>query len=135
MTPSATTNAHSFVSEFYQEGHRFVYGNIILLLQRVLQEPGVRALDKSPKEKLTSFDALKPLDPSGGFLLQASIRVGDMNSPPLLDAAVAELEKFKGLMKGCVEMVAPDRLVFDTRVKWQKKPPGPGTAAPSAMAR
>jgi mediator of RNA polymerase II transcription subunit 18 len=126
---------NNFVSEYYQEGHRFVYGNINLLLHRVLQEPGVRALETSPKGKLPDFDALKPLDPSGGYLLQATIRVQDLNNPALLDAGVAELQKFKGLMKGCVELLAPDRLVLDTRVKFQKKPVGPGTAAPSGAVR
>ncbi|KAF2184428.1 hypothetical protein K469DRAFT_709167 [Zopfia rhizophila CBS 207.26] len=112
---------NQFVSEYYQEGHRFVHENIVILLHRVLQELGVRPLETPPKPILPAFAALQPLDPSGGYILQAMIRVLDLNNPTILDAGVEELKRFKAQIKGCVELDVPDRLLLDTRVKYKPK--------------
>jgi mediator of RNA polymerase II transcription subunit 18 len=113
-----------FVAEYYQEGHRFVHENIVIHLHRVLRVPGAGPLETSPNTTLPAFDTLKPLDPSGGYLLHAYIRVQDLSSPAILDQGISELTKFKNLMKGCLELEVPDRLLFDTRVKWQPKQVG-----------
>ena len=115
-----------FVSEYYIEGHRFVHENIVLFLHRVLHEPGVRSLETEPKQHLPRFDALQPLDPSGAYILEAKIRVQDINNAAETDAAVEELRRFQTQMKGCVTMTLPDRLALDTRVRYrapQQKPP------------
>ncbi|KAF2490903.1 hypothetical protein BU16DRAFT_493562 [Lophium mytilinum] len=109
------------VSEYYVEGHRYVHKNILILLHRVLTEPGPQSAEQSPKPSLPTFDSLSSLDPSGTYILQASIRVVDNGSPALIDAGVEELKAFKDLLKGCVELDAPDRLLLDTRVKYQPK--------------
>ncbi|KAF2809570.1 uncharacterized protein BDZ99DRAFT_388906 [Mytilinidion resinicola] len=113
---------NNFVSEHYMDGHRYVHKNILILLHQVLTEPGPRSAEQSPKPSLPTFDSLTPLDPSGTYILQASIRVVDNGSPALIDLGVEELKAFKNLMKGCVELDAPDRLVLDTRVKYQARP-------------
>jgi len=82
----------------------------------------VRPIQKSLNPSLPPFDSIKPLDPSGSYILQASIRVNDQAGTALIDAGVEELKAFKTLMKGCVELDAPDRLLLDTRVKYQPKP-------------
>jgi len=110
-----------YVTEYYTEGHRFVHDNDIITLSRMLQEPGARNVETSPRAVLPTFGALKPLDPSGSYLLEAKIRVQDLKSAAVSDKAVKELNNFKEQMKGCVELRAPERLSLDTRVKYQPK--------------
>ncbi|KAF2266660.1 hypothetical protein CC78DRAFT_566727 [Lojkania enalia] len=112
---------NQFVSEYYLEGHRFVHENVVILLFRILHEPGVRSLETSPRDTLPSFASLQPLDPSSAYILEAKIRVQDLNNPAVLDAGVDELKRFKTQMRGCVEISVPDRLLLDTRVKWKPK--------------
>ncbi|KAF2204781.1 hypothetical protein GQ43DRAFT_477964 [Delitschia confertaspora ATCC 74209] len=116
-----TSLGNNFVSEYYQEGHRFVHGNIVILLHRILQVPGARVVETAPTQSLPDFRTLEPLDPSGGYILQATIRVQDLNNPSILDGGVDELKRFKQSMRGCVELDVPDRLLFDTRVKYKPK--------------
>ncbi|KAH7125303.1 mediator complex, subunit Med18 [Dendryphion nanum] len=115
---------NQFVSEYYIEGHRFVYENLVIFLHRILHEPGARSLETTPKETLPSLSALHPLDPSGAYILEAKIRVQDLNDPNLVDQGVEELKSFQNQMKGCVQLYVPDRLNMDTRVKWVPKPIG-----------
>jgi mediator of RNA polymerase II transcription subunit 18 len=70
---------------------------------------------------LPSLDALKPLDPSGSYILEAKIRVQDLNNAAVSEAGVKELNGFREQMKGCVELHAPERLALDTRVRYQPK--------------
>lgn len=123
-----------FVSEYYIEGHRFVHENVAIFLHRVLHEPGVRSLETTPKSTLPGFDALQPLDPSGAYILEAKIRVQDVNNTAVSDAGVEELNRFKTQMKGCVELAAPERLLLDTRVKW-KPNAGPAMRRTQAIGR
>jgi mediator of RNA polymerase II transcription subunit 18 len=118
---SCVLTSHRFVSEYYIEGHRFVHENVVILLHRVLHEPGVRSLETAPKEELPAFAALQPLDPSGAYILEAKIRVHDLNNPVVLVAGVEELKRFQKQMKGCVELDVPERLSLDTRVKYKPK--------------
>lgn len=111
----------SFVTEYYVEGHRFVLGNVIIFLHRVLHEPGVRNLEEKPKTSLPAFSALQLLDVSGAYVLEAKVRVQDFKDASILERGVGELKDFQKQMAGCVELSLPDRLALDTRVKY--KPP------------
>ncbi|KAH7360035.1 mediator complex, subunit Med18 [Pyrenochaeta sp. MPI-SDFR-AT-0127] len=110
---------NQFVTEYYVEGHRFVYSNVVIYLHRVLHEPGVRSIQETPKIELPSFAALELLDPSGAYILEAKVRVQEFNNSTVLEAGVSELKKFQKEMKGCVELSLPDRLSLDTRVKYK----------------
>ncbi|KAF2737367.1 hypothetical protein EJ04DRAFT_542036 [Polyplosphaeria fusca] len=112
-------SGYRFVSEYYQEGHRFVHENVVILLHRVLCEPHVPSPEPSPKVTMPTFNALQPREPSGAYILETKIRVQDLNNPNVLDAGVDELKRFKTQMKGCVELSCPDRLQLDTRVKYK----------------
>jgi mediator of RNA polymerase II transcription subunit 18 len=118
----------SFVTEYYIEGHRFVHSNVIILLHRILHEPGVRNLQTEPKVNPPAFDALQLLDQSGTYILEAKVRVQDFKDASVLESAVDELKRFQTQMRGCVELVLPDRLTMDTRVKY-RPPPGAVTKA------
>ncbi|KAF2833829.1 hypothetical protein CC86DRAFT_339421 [Ophiobolus disseminans] len=108
-----------FVTEYYVEGHRFVHGNVIAYLHRVLHEPGVRSLEEAPKTSLPSFSSLQLLDLSGAYMLEAKVRVQDFKEAAVLESGVNELKEFQKQMKGCVELGLPDRLSLDTRVKYK----------------
>lgn len=61
------------------------------------------------------------MDPSGAYMLEAKIRVQDLNNTAVSDMAVGDLNSFKATLKGCVELQAPPRLSIDPRVKYQPK--------------
>lgn len=117
------------MTEYYVEGHRYVHGNVIIFLHRVLHEPGVRNVEEAPKINLPSFASLELLDPSGAYMLEAKVRIQDFNNASVLESGVSELKKFQTQMKGCVELLLPDRLGLDTRVKY--RPPHLQAAAPN----
>jgi mediator of RNA polymerase II transcription subunit 18 len=110
------------------DGWRFVHGNVVIFLHRILHQPGLRDVQKAPQATLATWSDLKLFDPSGAFMLNAMVRIEDFEDAALLDAAVDELKQFQAQMKGCVNMDLPDRLMLDTRVKY-KPPPAPITQA------
>ena len=57
------------------------------------------------------------VDPSGSYLIQASIRVHDGSKVELMNRATAELMNLKELLKGVVDLEMGDRLAMDTRVR------------------
>ena len=71
----------------------------------------------SARDHVPAINTLQPLDPSGTYLLQASIRVQDGNKPEIMSMGINELKAFKDLMKGVVEMEVGDRLALDTRAR------------------
>tara|TARA_R110002003_G_scaffold52_24_gene4582 strand:- start:16857 stop:17294 length:438 start_codon:yes stop_codon:yes gene_type:complete len=122
---------YSFVTEYYVEGHRFILGNVVIFLHRILHEPGVRSVEEAPKTKLPSFAALQLLDLSGAYILEAKVRVQDFKEATILESGVNELKDFQKQMRGCVELSLPDRLSLDTRVKYRP----PHAAAASVQNR
>lgn len=58
-----------------------------------------------------------PLDPLGGYILQASLMVQDVNKPELMTRGINELMTLKDMLKGVVDINVGDRLSLDTRVK------------------
>jgi mediator of RNA polymerase II transcription subunit 18 len=122
---------YSFVTEYYVEGHRFILGNVVIFLHRILHEPGVRSVEDAPRTKLPSFAALQLLDLSGAYILEAKVRVQDFKEATILESGVNELKDFQKQMRGCVELSLPDRLSLDTRVKYRP----PHAAAASVQNR
>ncbi|KAI5202310.1 hypothetical protein E4T39_04816 [Aureobasidium subglaciale] len=93
----------------------FVYKNMVLTLFRLLRASDVP--QQAPLPMLPSLESLKPLDTSGTFLLEACIRIDDRTKPNLVAAASDEMNAFRDLMKGSVDMKVPERLSLDTRVR------------------
>ncbi|KAF1928601.1 uncharacterized protein M421DRAFT_62223 [Didymella exigua CBS 183.55] len=129
-----TSGPNRFVTEYYVEGHRFVHGNVVIFLHRILHEPAVRNLQTRPKVNPPAFDALQLLDQSGTYVLEAKVRVQDFKDASVLELGVNELKAFQTSMGGCVELSLPDRLTMDTRVKY-KLAPGVVTKAQQAQAQ
>jgi mediator of RNA polymerase II transcription subunit 18 len=93
-----------------------VHKNIILTMFRLLRAPNDMP-QSAPLDTLPTLESFNPLDTSGAFLLEACVRIEDRTKPNLVSAASDELNKFRDLMKGSVEMKMPERLSLDTRVR------------------
>lgn len=120
----------SFLSEYALEGHRIIHNNIILLLHRLLRVPkdgkgrlGSSGPDISGRAPLTPLDARPDaeawtsIDPSGAWILQASVRVQDGSKPEPMTLATNELLAFQEVIKGVVDLEPGNRLAMDTRVR------------------
>ncbi len=66
---------------------------------------------------LLSSSPPKPLDPSGTYMLQASVRVQDGSRPDIMSKGIQELLALKEALRGCVELDVGERLALDTRVR------------------
>ncbi|KAI9874271.1 MAG: Mediator of RNA polymerase II transcription subunit 18 [Pleopsidium flavum] len=108
---------YSYASEYVLEGQRFIHQNLILLLHRVMQFPTGEEFHSSPRKGLHTFESVMPLDPSGAYVLQASIRIQDGSKPESISVGINELKAFKEMMRGVVDLDVGDRLALDTRVR------------------
>lgn len=109
------SDRYSFVNEYLIEGHRFVHKNVVLTLFRLLRVSEVP--ETAPVNVLPALESLRPLDPSGAFVLEACVRIDDRTKPNLVSAASDELNVFRDMMRNSVEMKVPERLALDTRVR------------------
>jgi mediator of RNA polymerase II transcription subunit 18 len=107
---------HRYLSEYIVDGHRFVHNNVVLYLHRVLQLPSQHDTT-SINTPLPPSSTLVPLDPSGGYLLQAMVRLSDGTNPKIVNLGLEALDAFRLRMKGVIDMRMPERLALDTRVK------------------
>jgi mediator of RNA polymerase II transcription subunit 18, fungi type len=65
---------------------------------------------------IPTLSTLTPLDPSGAYILQASIEIADGNNPDLKDKATQQLLAMKDSLRSSIDLVPGDRLALDTRV-------------------
>ena len=107
----------SYISEYVVEGNMFILDDAVLFLHRVLNySPGFLKDPSKPTDSLPPLEQLVPLDPSGIYILQASITVQDVN-PDMLKAAAHRLTRVKDHLKSVAKLEPGDRLALDTRVK------------------
>lgn len=99
-----------------QTGNRFIHGNVIVRIYRLLAPVGVPI---SPQSALppSQLSELKQLDQSGSFIVEASVRIEDSSNSTLTEQGKKELLDFQATMDGAVDLIAPDRLSLDNRVK------------------
>lgn len=108
----------SYISEYIIEGNTFILDDIVIFLHRVLNFPADAQEDlKAPRRHLPPLKELQPLDPSGGYVLQAAITVQESNNPDLLRAASQHLLALKERLKAVVKLEPADRLALDTRAR------------------
>lgn len=60
---------------------------------------------------------LKPVDASGTWVIEVAIRVENGADSALNEKAIKELMSFQVRLVGALDLIAPDRLSLDTRVK------------------
>jgi mediator of RNA polymerase II transcription subunit 18 len=102
-------------------GHRLTHSSVLLQLFRpltILDSPG--SDEDSSATSLAPQNLLKsatPLDASGAYVLQASLRVYDAQKVDRMQQGTTELLNLKEMLKGAVDLEMADRLGMDTRVR------------------
>ncbi|KAI9715964.1 MAG: hypothetical protein M1812_005598 [Candelaria pacifica] len=114
---SAMQFMDNYVSEYILEGHQVIHNNVMLLLHRILRFPPSQEQLTGPYNRLHDLQGYPPVDTSGAYVLQASVRLQDGNRPESISLGLNELKSMKKMMKGVVELEPGDRLALDTRVK------------------
>lgn len=97
-------------------GTRFVSGNVIVRISQIMLP--FQASTETPLDApLPSNEDLRPLDPSGAYLVESCVRIDDATNSKLRERAIEELTAFTKTLEGAVDLRVPDRLALDTRVK------------------
>lgn len=113
----ADPNKFSRVADYYIEGQRLTCRDIdISLYRHILAGTADNGTTADERDGL-KLDDMKLLDPSGAFIVEATVRIDDRTKPALVLTATEELTWFRSEMKGSIEMRAPERLSLDTRVR------------------
>ncbi|KAK5746467.1 hypothetical protein LTR17_000847 [Elasticomyces elasticus] len=109
---------YEYINQFLaQPAHRFIHGNIIIRVSRLLSVPeGTGALEPLDAP-VPALEDCKPVDPSGSFMFEAVVRVEDGGNSKLVEMATKELLGFKKMVEGVVDLRVPERLSLDSRVK------------------
>ena len=104
------------VSVYYTDGYRFTYNNIALHLYLVFVPTSLPPSDVATESDVKKAD-LRLLDESGGFVLQASVRVQDGSKVETMIRGATELLTLRDTLKGVVGLEMVERLALDTRVR------------------
>lgn len=111
------SEAFRFMGQQYFLGHRFVSGNVVVRIFRLLWSQGSSAADKVLEAPPLPLAELQVLDPSGTYMVEVSVRMDDRKNTKIAQEAIAELERFRASVEGVIDLRVPDRLALDTRVK------------------
>ncbi|KAM0715651.1 hypothetical protein Q7P37_009149 [Cladosporium fusiforme] len=111
------SGAYRLVGQHYVLGHRFVKGNVIVRIFRVLVTQQQLSADKILEGPPLALSELQVLDPSGTYMVEVSVRMEDRKNTTIAGQAIAELESFKKNVEGVIDLRVPDRLALDTRVR------------------
>ena len=101
-----------------QVGERFTYGNIDIRILQTYAMPGTGSpLDAAPR----NIETLTALDPSGSYVLQALLLVGEDSKPEIMSSAFDEMQRLKETLRGVVDLQIGDRLVMNTRLRRENR--------------
>lgn len=106
---------YKFVSQYYLQGHQFVQGNVVVMVNRVYPAEASSG-DPIDVDARTTV-SLPPLDTSGSYVIEACVRLEDGSTTTLRDQATKELLAFADSLKGAIDLRVPDRLALDPRIK------------------
>lgn len=105
------------MNRYYVEGQKFYDQDTTIFMHRVRQLPRVEnSRDAGDISKLPARSDLTLLDPSEGYMLQATVDIVDGNVQELKDRATRQLLAFRETMKQAVSLRPADRLALDTRI-------------------
>lgn len=105
-----------YLSEYTLYGTRFTQNNIDLRIQHALVDQSIQELS-SPPAVSNPVETMQAIDDSGGYILQASIRVLDDSKPEVMSTAYNELQDLKDTLRGLVELDLGDRIAMNTRIR------------------
>ncbi|KAF7508261.1 hypothetical protein GJ744_009406 [Endocarpon pusillum] len=111
---------YEYLSQYVTTGDKFYDQDTTLFLYKVMQASDQSTQNTTPTTATINttpdISKLTPLDPSEGYVLQASIEIADGNSPDLKDKATQQLLAIKDTLRSSVDLTPGDRLALDTRV-------------------
>ncbi|KAK2850624.1 hypothetical protein FQN49_005482 [Arthroderma sp. PD_2] len=110
----------NYLSEYVVEGNILVLDEAVLFLHRILVVPPELQKPSQagrPPSHLPPYDKLTPLDPSGGYVLQACFTIQDSTSPDLLRSTSQRMLALKEQLRPAIRLEPADRLALDPRVK------------------
>jgi mediator of RNA polymerase II transcription subunit 18 len=110
-------SSYRLLGQQYALGHRFVSGNVVIRIFRILLTTQQLPADKILEGPPLPVSELNVLDPSGTYVVEVSVRMEDRKNTKIAEQAVAELRVFKQSVEGVIDLRVPDRLALDTRVK------------------
>lgn len=108
-------NDYKLHGHHLRSGHYFVLGNVVVRIFRVLLASDAGKV--STEAPAPSIEPARLFDLSGTYVVEASIRMEDRTNSKLADQASKELLDVKKMLQGIIELIVPDRLSLDTRVK------------------
>ena len=119
LDPLCITHNSRFTREFVQECYRFVHKNVVFEMSRYLQLPP-NEMETLPtiRNYLPPYETLIPFDSENKWVMMASAVVLNGNDPEQMQRGIDELVEAKTDFEGCFDFQAPDRHIFDTRVKF-----------------
>lgn len=113
-----------YETEFWKNGVRFFYGNIIIEVYRLyilhdeekkkIIDSGIQNSDEHQSNKDLQF--LKLLDKSGNCFVKAYVNVGSLNDVDSVSLGTKQLESLKRELSEIIELHVPDRLAMDSRI-------------------
>lgn len=106
-------------AEFWTDGVRFYYGNVILELSKIYildNNNKSVVIDTESSSQSLSESNLKLLDGSGNCHVKAYVNVGALNDLESAALGIKQLESLKKELADIVELTIPDRTVMDSRI-------------------
>lgn len=95
-----------------------MHGNVVITLSQTLVPVlGSLPLMGDGMYGVPDRGELKPLDESGGWTVQAAVRVVNNSDVVSFQLAQQELTALRETIKGVCDLEVVERLAFDTRVK------------------
>jgi mediator of RNA polymerase II transcription subunit 18 len=117
VKPFKDPQEYRFLGQQYFLGHRFVIGNVVVRIFRVLYPPKQLSADTVLEGPPLPLSDLQLFDPSNTYMVEVSVRMEDRKNVKIADQAHAELMKFQNAVEGVIDLRVPQRLALDTRVK------------------
>lgn len=117
------TFGFEFVSWYFVKGHRVYDRETTIFTHQVFRpsekatlQPRVASDVDQLGLSLEDPGTLHAVDPSGAYLVQASVDVIDGNVQVLKDQAIQQLAAIAHVLRGTVDLRVADRLALDTRI-------------------
>ncbi|KAK4691231.1 hypothetical protein P7C71_g5721, partial [Lecanoromycetidae sp. Uapishka_2] len=109
---------YSHTSSYLLKGHRFTHLSTNIQIYRLSIPPLSLSQNSASSASTIANDPMtRLLDPSGTYVLQASVRVEDGSKVETMTRGVNELLNLKETLKGVVELEMKNRLALDTRAR------------------
>lgn len=112
-----------FASWYSVRGHRVYHRETTVFsyqvfrpLEQAVSQPAIASRLDQLGLSLRDPSTLHPVDPSGAYLVQASVDVVDGNVQALKDQAIQQLGDIAHVLRAAIDLRVADRLALDTRI-------------------